>query len=117
MVWDCSLRIAMQNNQNERCAFDKKKVRQLLLGTDERCRRADRLIEQFADKEQRSKINRLKQLPNDYSYDYMIYQISKKLGQTEQTIRDNYTRAEIKERFLFDIHDQYIDRELMPKPK
>jgi hypothetical protein len=47
----------------------------------------------------------------------MIFQLEKKLGQTEQTIRDNYTRAEIKERFLFDTHDSYIDRELMPKSK
>ena len=47
----------------------------------------------------------------------MIFQLAKKLGQTEQTIRDNYTRPEIKERFLFDIHDNYIDRELMPKSK
>ena len=84
---------------------------------DERSRRADKLIEQFADREQRSKINRLKQLPDVYSYDYMIFQLAKKLGQTEQTMRDNYTRAEIKERFLFDIHDNYIDRELMPKSK
>jgi hypothetical protein len=45
--------------------------------------------------------------------DYMIYKMAKTLGQSEQFIKDNYTFLEIVERNLFDIHDNYIDRELM----
>jgi hypothetical protein len=41
----------------------------------------------------------------------MIYSLAKKLGQTEETIKKQYTLAEIAERNLFDIYANYVDRE------
>lgn len=43
--------------------------------------------------------------------------MAKKLGQTEQQIKEQYTVQEIAERNLFEIYENYVDRELMPKPK
>ena len=37
----------------------------------------------------------------------MIYKMAKTLGQSEQFIKDNYSFAEIMERNLFDIYDNY----------
>jgi hypothetical protein len=39
--------------------------------------------------------------------------MAKKLGQTEETIKNNYTLAEIAERNLFDRYADYIERELL----
>ena len=43
--------------------------------------------------------------------------MAKKLGQTEQTIKEQYTIQDVAERSLFEVYENYIDRELMPKPK
>jgi hypothetical protein len=43
----------------------------------------------------------------------MIYDLAKKLGQTEEEIKNQYTYTEILERKMFDVYDNYIDRELM----
>ena len=43
----------------------------------------------------------------------MIFDLAKKLGQTEQTIKEQYTRAEIKERYAMELYTNYIDRETM----
>jgi hypothetical protein len=39
--------------------------------------------------------------------------MAKKLGQSEEQIKEQYTFAEIIERNLMDIYDSYIERELM----
>ena len=42
----------------------------------------------------------------------MIYSLAKKLGQTEQMIKESYTLTEIAERNLFDAYDNYVEREI-----
>jgi len=49
--------------------------------------------------------------------DFQIYAMAKKLGQSEEQIMKQYTFDEIIERNLFDIYENFIDRELMPKAK
>jgi hypothetical protein len=39
--------------------------------------------------------------------------MAKKLGQSEEQIKEQYTFAEIVERNLFDIYENYVERELM----
>jgi hypothetical protein len=46
----------------------------------------------------------------------MIFQMAKKLGKSEQQIKELYTLDELLERSMFEQHDNYIDQELMPKP-
>ena len=70
-------------------------------------------MEQFADREQRSKIARLRQLPKEYGNDYQIYQLAKKIGKSEEQIKKLYSYPEIIERNLFDVYDHYVDNELM----
>jgi hypothetical protein len=41
--------------------------------------------------------------------------MAKKLGITEKQVKEEYTFAEIAERNAMDIHDNYIERELLPK--
>jgi hypothetical protein len=41
--------------------------------------------------------------------------MAKKLGQSEQFIRDNYTMAELSERTLFEVYEEYVKRETTPK--
>ena len=43
---------------------------------------------------------------------YLIYNIAKKLGQSEKFIEDTYGYTEIAVRSLCDQHDQYIMREM-----
>lgn len=43
--------------------------------------------------------------------------MAKALGISEQEVKEQYTHSEIAERNLFESHDDYIQRELMPKPK
>jgi hypothetical protein len=117
MAWNNPERTPLQEYRNPGSARSKKKVRCLLNGDSERTRRAIRLIDKFADREQRSKVNRLQSLPDEYNYTYMIYNLSKKLGQSEQYIRENYTRAEIYEHNLCDTFDNYVERELMKTDK
>jgi hypothetical protein len=38
--------------------------------------------------------------------------MAKKLGQSEEQIKEQYTFAEIVERNLFDIYENYVEREL-----
>jgi hypothetical protein len=57
----------------------------------------------------------LKQLPPELNDDYQIYGMAKKLGITETQVKEEYTFAEIVERNAMDLHDNYVDRELMPK--
>jgi hypothetical protein len=49
--------------------------------------------------------------------DYQIFSMAKKLGKSEKQIKEQYTFDELLERNLFDLYDNYIDRELMPKVK
>lgn len=39
--------------------------------------------------------------------------MAKELGQSEEQIKDQYTFAEIMERNMFEVYDNYIDREMM----
>jgi hypothetical protein len=39
--------------------------------------------------------------------------MAKNLGQSEEQIKEQYTFTEIAERNLFDLYEDYIDRELM----
>lgn len=39
--------------------------------------------------------------------------MAKKLGQSEQQIKEQYTFSEIVERNLMDIYENYVERELM----
>lgn len=43
--------------------------------------------------------------------------MAKRLGISEQEVREQYTHEELAERNLFEVHDDYIQRELIPKPK
>ena len=43
---------------------------------------------------------------------YLIYNMAKKMGQPEKFIEDIYSYADIAERSLCDMHDQYIFREM-----
>lgn len=89
----------------------------LCAGDGERARRAIALCNLFKDRERADKIAQLRKLPSLYDFDFQIYQMAKKLGQSEKQIKEQYTFDEIVERNLFDIYDNYIDRELMPKAK
>lgn len=52
-------------------------------------------------------------LPSDYAMDNQIYQLAKRLGQSEEQIKEQYSFTEIIERSLFEVHGGYIDREMM----
>ena len=41
--------------------------------------------------------------------------MAKKLGITERQVMEEYTFTEIVERNAMDLHDNYIERELLPK--
>ena len=41
--------------------------------------------------------------------------MAKQLGITEQKVKEEYTFAELVERNLFDVYENYVERELMPK--
>lgn len=43
--------------------------------------------------------------------------MAKTLGISEQEVKEQYTHAELAERNLFEAHDGYVQRELMPKQK
>lgn len=43
---------------------------------------------------------------------YLIYNLAKKMGQSERFIEDSYGYEEIAVRNLCDMHDQYIFREM-----
>jgi len=80
-------------------------------GGSERARRALALCESFADREYSSKVGRLKKLPETYNVNRQIFSMAKKLGQSEQQIREQYTFEELAERSLFDVYDNYVERE------
>ena len=42
----------------------------------------------------------------------MIFDLAKELGQSEQYIKDNYTRATIYERRAIDCYDIYVKRKI-----
>jgi len=45
-------------------------------------------------------------------FDYMIYRMAKKIGQSEQFVMDNYNYTQIAERNLFDNWDVYAQNEM-----
>jgi len=57
----------------------------------------------------------MEELPSDYNFDWQIFSLAKMLGQSEDEIKEQYTYTETVERNLFGIHENYVDRELMPK--
>ena len=82
-------------------------------GDGERARHAVTLLEQFSDSKTRDKLRHAKELQYEYNLDYQIYNLAKKLGQSEEQIKEQYTYTEIIERNLMEIYDNYIDRTLM----
>ena len=42
----------------------------------------------------------------------MVWNTAIKLGQSEQFVRDNYSKSELIERSMYDEYKQYVNREL-----
>lgn len=113
VFWHHSARTALLSNLTQAGGGNTGMFFLLCVGGGERTRRAIDLCNRFKDSERAYKIARLQRLPAEYDFDYQIYSMAKTLGVSEQQIKDEYSLDEIIERNLFEVYQDYIDRELM----
>ena len=69
-------------------------------------------MDSFTDSKQKDKLRDAIEFPQEYEQEYQIWQMAKKIGKTDNEIRDNYTHTQIIVRTMMDSYKTYIENKL-----